>query len=171
MVENKNKQTIEGLLDIVASYHDDKEELQTIGKAYAYAYDMHYGVKRLTGEEYICHPLAVAYILTDIKADPATISAALLHDVLEDSEVTYDELCSEFGKEITDLVDGVTKINKLSFDKTKGGNAEIATQRKILVGLCKDARVIIIKLADRLHNMRTLWVHPEKKQKEKAQET
>lgn len=168
---DKNNQTIEGLLEIIEKYNPNKKELEEIKRAYAYAADVHYGVKRLTGEAYISHPLAVAYILTDIKADYSTISAALLHDVLEDSDVTYEELCNEFNSGIADLVDGVTKINKLNFDKNRSGNAEIATQRKILVGLCKDARVIIIKLADRLHNMQTLWVHSEEKQKQKAQET
>lgn len=167
----KEMETIEELLEKVETYNANPKELEMIKNAYAYAFDMHYGVKRLTGEDYICHPLAVASILTNIKADAATISAALLHDVLEDCEVSYEELANEFGNEIADLVDGVTKINKLNFDKSKGGSAEIATQRKILVGLSKDVRVIIIKLADRLHNMRTLWVHSEEKQKRKAQET
>lgn len=147
----------------------DEEEMPIVEKAYAYASKMHFGIKRMTGEDYIEHPLNVAYILSEMKVDYATICAALLHDVLEDCDVTYEELESSFGKEIVDLVDGVTKINKLNFEI--GGNATIATQRKILVGLCNDVRVIIIKLADRLHNMRTLWVHNEKTQKEKAKET
>ncbi len=147
----------------------DEEEIPMVEKAYAYASKMHFGIKRMTGEDYIEHPLNVAYILSEMKVDYATICAALLHDVLEDCDVTYEELESSFGKEIVDLVDGVTKINKLNFEI--GGNATIATQRKILVGLCNDVRVIIIKLADRLHNMRTLWVHNEKTQKEKAKET
>ena len=156
------------LLEKLRTYNDE-EELEVVKKAYTYAAKMHFGVKRMTGEDYIEHPLNVAYILAEMNADCATIAAALLHDVLEDCDVTYDELQEMFGKEITDLVDGVTKINKLNFET--GSNAVIATQRKILVGLCNDVRVIIIKLADRLHNMRTLWVHTEKKQKEKAKET
>lgn len=147
----------------------DLEEMHIVEEAYAFAFKMHFGIKRLTGEDYIEHPLNVAYILSEMNVDYATICAALLHDVLEDCDVTYEELESTFGKEIADLVDGVTKINKLNFEIS--GNATIATQRKILVGLCNDVRVIIIKLADRLHNMRTLWVHNEKTQKEKAKET
>lgn len=147
----------------------DLLEIKAIEKAYEYAEKMHFGVKRMTGEDYINHPLNVADILAEMKVDSSTICAALLHDVLEDCDITYEELSEMFGTEIADLVDGVTKINQLSFET--GGNATIATQRKILVGLCNDVRVIVIKLADRLHNMRTLWVHPEKKQKEKAKET
>lgn len=147
----------------------DPSEILIIDKAYKYAENMHFGTKRMTGEDYIEHPLNVAYILVKMKVDMPAICAALLHDVLEDCMVTYEELSEEFGIEIADLVDGVTKINKLNFDSN--ANATIATQRKILVGLCNDVRVIIIKLADRLHNMRTLWVHDEKTQREKAHET
>ena len=155
----------------VRSYIDDKEERKLIEKAYEYAKEKHFGVKRMTGEPYIEHPLNVAYILSEVEADCATICAGLLHDVLEDTEVTKEELASEFTDEIANLVDGVTKINALNFDGNLGSSSMIATQRKILVGLCEDVRVIIIKLADRLHNMRTLWVHTEAKQKEKALET
>jgi len=146
-----------------------KEELELVKKSYDYACNMHYGVKRLTGEDYIEHPLNVAYILTEVHADVETICAGLLHDILEDCDVSKEELSKLFSFKIADLVDGVTKINKINFDVA--GAATIATQRKILVGLCEDVRVIIIKLADRIHNMRTLWVHNEKKQKEKAKET
>ena len=161
--------TFDKLLDTIKQYLNDEEELNLITKAYRFAYEKHFGVKRLTGEDYIDHPLNVANILTTIKADAATICAALLHDVIEDCDVTKEEMENLFGKEITQLVDGVTKINRLNFS---GDNEMmIANHRKILVGLSEDVRVIIIKLADRLHNMRTLWVLPEKKQKEKAKET
>lgn len=159
--------TYENLIDKLN--YIDKDYISVINKAYEYANKMHFGVKRMTGEDYINHPLNVAYILAEMNADYETICAALLHDVLEDCDVIYEELEQEFGKNITDLVDGVTKINKLNFDTAN--NAMIANHKKILVGFCKDVRVIIIKLADRLHNMRTLWVHNEKKQKEKAKET
>ena len=159
------------LIDLASSYIDNKEDIKLIKKAYEYAREKHFGVKRMTGEPYIDHPLNVAYILAEINADAATICAGLLHDVLEDTEVTKEEMTKKFNEEIADLVDGVTKINKLNFDGTLNSSTMIATQRKILVGLCEDARVIIIKLADRLHNMRTLWVHTEEKQKEKALET
>ena len=161
--------TFDMMLDTIKVYINDEVELNLITKAYRFAYEKHFGVRRLTGEDYIDHPLNVANILTTIKADSATICAALLHDVMEDCDVSKSEITELFGKEIAHLVDGVTKINKLNFS---GDNeAVIANHRKILVGLSEDVRVIIIKLADRLHNMRTLWVLPEKKQKEKAKET
>ncbi len=169
MTQQKTKVTFDVLYKKVSSYIQSEVELEKIKEAYAYADKMHFGVKRLTGENYIDHPLNVAYILTDIKADSATICAALMHDILEDCDVTKQQMETKFGTEITELVDGVTKINKLNF---QGDNeATIANHRKILVGLSQDVRVIIIKLADRLHNMRTLWVHSLKKQKEKAKET
>lgn len=161
----------EDLIEKVKTYITNEEDLKLIDKAYNFAKEQHFGVKRMTGEPYIEHPLNVAYILTEINADAATICAGLLHDVLEDCDVTKEEMASIFNDEIANLVDGVTKINKLNFDTSNGSSVMIATQRKILVGLCEDVRVIIIKLADRLHNMRTLWVHPEEKQKEKAIET
>lgn len=159
------------LIKRVKEYIDDKEELKLINKSYEYAKEKHFGIKRMTGEPYIEHPLQVALILTEINADAPTICAGLLHDVLEDCDVTKEEMALEFTDEIANLVDGVTKINRLNFDTANSSNILIATQRKILVGLCEDVRVIIIKLADRLHNMRTLWVHTEEKQKEKAIET
>ena len=161
----------EDLMIKVKSYIDNKDEINMIKKAYEYAKEKHFGVKRMTGEPYIDHPLNVAYILTEIEADSSTICAGLLHDILEDTEVSKEELAASFTEEIANLVDGVTKINALNFDGNLGSSSMIATQRKILVGLCEDVRVIIIKLADRLHNMRTLWVHTEEKQKEKALET
>lgn len=160
--------TYEDLKDKL-EYINDEKELDLIRKAYMYAYEKHFGQKRLTGEDYIVHPLNVAYILTKIYADSATICAALLHDVLETNKATEEEIEEIFGSEIAFLVKGITKINKLNF--TGNTEAIIANHRKILVGLCEDVRVIIIKLADRLHNMRTLWVLPEKTQKEKAKET
>lgn len=150
-------------------YITSEEELDLIRKSYMFAYEKHFGQKRLTGEDYIVHPLNVAYILTEIYADYATISAALLHDVLDNNNTTLEELETEFGSEICSLVKGITQINKLNL--TGDTEAVIANHRKILVGLCEDVRVIIIKLADRLHNMRTLWVIPEKEQKAKAKET
>lgn len=150
-------------------YIANEQELDLIRKSYMFAYEKHFGQKRLTGEDYIVHPLNVAYILTEIYADYATISAALLHDVLDNESTTLEELEEKFGSEIVSLVKGITQINKLNL--TGDTEAVIAKHRKILVGLCEDVRVIFIKLADRLHNMRTLWVIPEKEQKAKAKET
>ena len=157
------------LYDTVSSYINEQEKLDIITKSYRFAFEYHLGQKRLTVEDYIIHPLNVAYILAGIKADYETISASLLHEVLEEGKVTENDLKEEFGENIATLVKAVTTINRLSFS---GDNeAVIANHRKIIVGLSEDVRVIIIKLADRLHNMRTLWAIPEKSQKEKAKET
>lgn len=161
--------TIDDLIEQVKTYDDNKEDLELIKKAYLFAYKKHFGQKRISGDDYITHPLNVALILTEINADAYAISASLLHDTIEDSDATYEEINKEFGKVIADLVDGVTKINKLNF--TSETEQMAANQRKILVGLSSDVRVIIIKLADRLHNMRTLYVLSEDKQKKKAKET
>lgn len=169
MTNKKEKITFEKLREKFLAYNKEKVDVEKITKAYLFAYEKHFGVKRLTNEDYIEHPLNVAYILTGVFADMTTICAALLHDILEDCEVSEEELTEKFGPEITSLVVGVTKINKLNF--TGENEAMIANHRKIIVGLSEDVRVIIIKLADRLHNMRTLWVLPEKRQKEKARET
>lgn len=161
--------TIDKLMDKVKTYITDDKELEVIDKAYKFAYEKHFEQKRLTGEPYIIHPLNVAYILTRTNADYETLSAALLHDVVEDCGVSVKEIEDMFGHNIAVLVDGVTKINKLNLS----GNTEalINNQRKILVGLSEDVRVIIIKLADRLNNMQTLFVHSDKKQKATARET
>ena len=147
----------------------NKKELQVIHDAYLYALEKHTGQKRLTGVEYIKHPLNVAYILAGINADYETIAASLLHDTINIAGVSEEELEKNFGKSIATLVSGVSKINRLNYN---GDNESlVANHRKILVGLTNDVRVIIIKLADRLHNMRTMYVLSEKKQRETAKET
>ena len=161
--------TIDDLIEKVKEYNNNEEDLDLIRKAYEYAYKKHFGQKRISGDDYITHPLNVALILTEINADAYALSAALLHDTIEDSDSTKEEIESIFGPVIALLVDGVTKINKISFSSETEQIA--ANQRKILVGLAEDVRVIIIKLADRLHNMRTLYVLSEEKQKRKARET
>lgn len=161
--------TFDTLMSKVKTYITSDEELNLINKAYLFAFEKHFGQKRLTGEDYIIHPLTVASILTGINADTPTICAALLHDVMEDCNVSKEEMEEKFGKEITFLVDGVTKVNKLNL--SGDSEAVIINQRKIFVGLSEDVRVIIIKLADRVHNMKTLFVHNEKTQKAKARET
>ena len=169
MRKDKPNLTFDELFEKVSSYIKNKGDKKMITKAYLYAFEKHFGQKRHTGEDYIVHPLNVAYILSEINADYQTICAALLHDTIEDCDVTLEELASEFSLEIANLVNGVTKINRLNFS---GDNeALLANHRKILVGLTEDVRVIIIKLADRLHNMRTLWALSEKSQKANAKET
>ena len=161
--------TFDELYDNVKTYITDEDELKQLSSAYMFAYEKHFGQKRLSGEAYITHPLNVAYILSEINADCATLCAALLHDTIEDCDVTEEELEKKFGHEIASLVNGVTKINKLKF--TCDNEAVIANHRKILVGLCEDVRIIILKLADRLHNLRTIWILSEKSQKANARET
>lgn len=161
--------TYEKLIEKIKTYITSEEELARINRAYQFAVLSHEGEKRLTGDSYIEHPLNVAYILTDMNADSDTICAGLMHDLLEDDRHTKEEIREQFGDEIANLIDGVNVINRLNFSGDK--QSVIANHRKILVGLSEDVRVIFIKLADRLHNMRTLWVHPEHIQKEKAKET
>ena len=161
--------TFDELREKVSTYIKDEKDLKLLSSAYLFAYEKHFGQKRLSGEDYIVHPLNVAYILADINADISTLCAALLHDTIEDCEVTVEELTNKFGSEIASLVNGVTKINRLKF--SCDNEALIANHRKILVGLCEDVRILILKLADRLHNMRTIWILSEKSQKANARET
>jgi len=161
--------TYDVLYELISEYIKDSDKLKLIEQAYEFAAKRYEGDKRLTGEPFITHSLTVASILAEIKAESETICGALLHDVIEEEKTTVEEIKQLFGDDIALLVEGVTKINKLSFS---GDNeAILANHRKIIVGLSEDVRVIIIKLADRLHNMRTLWVLPESTQKEKAKET
>ncbi len=159
---------IDNILSKVSEYDPDAN-FASITKAYEYAEAAHSGQKRISGEPYITHPHEVALILADIEMDSATICAALLHDVIEDTRVSYLDLLREFGEEITLLVDGVTKLSRIDFKSREDAQAE--NLRKMFIAMAKDIRVIIIKLADRLHNMRTLNYQNERKQKEIAQET
>ena len=161
--------TIDELIEKFKKYNNNEQNIDLIRRAYKYAEKKHFGQKRISGDDYILHPLNVALILTDVSADAQCMAAALLHDTIEDSDATKEEIETLFGKEIALLVDGVTKINKLNF--SSDSEAASANQRKILVGLSEDPRVIIIKLADRLHNMRTINVLSVEKQKKKAKET
>ena len=168
-MNEKENITFELLYDAVKAYINNIEELNIIKESYEFAKKTHEGEKRLSGDDYILHPINTAYILSKIHSDYQTISAALLHDVIKMDDISVDILENKFGKEIATLVKEVTKINKLSF--SADSEYQINYYKKILVGLCEDVRVIIIKLADRLHNMRTLWAIPVEKQKEKAKET
>ena len=157
------------LIDGVRKYHPS-DDISMIEKAYRIAYDAHKDQRRKSGEPYIIHPLCVAIILADLELDKETIVAGLLHDVVEDTVMTSEELKEEFGEEVELLVDGVTKLGQLSYSADKV-EVQAENLRKMFLAMAKDIRVILIKLADRLHNMRTLkYMRPEK-QREKARET
>ena len=168
MTKDYTKYTIDDLIEKSKVYISEEENLDKIRKAYYYAEEKHKGQYRKSGEEYIYHPLCTAIILTTVYADTDTICAGLLHDVIEDCEVTKQELEEEFNTDIARLVDGVSKISKMHFSTEN--EALVEYYKKIIVGMSEDVRVIIIKLADRLHNMRTLWALPKEKQKIKAKE-
>jgi GTP pyrophosphokinase len=146
-----------------------KHNISFIEKVYKYADEKHKGEFRKSGEEYIIHPVNVAYILGDLDLDDATICAALLHDTIEDTGVTREELIKEFGHEIVELVDGVTKLSNLAYVTKEEQLVE--DYRKMFLAMGKDIRVILIKLADRLHNMRTLEYLPHENQLTNARET
>jgi GTP pyrophosphokinase len=144
-------------------------DLEVLHRAYRFSEVSHQGQQRASGEPYLSHPLEVAHLLVGFKMDVTTVTAGLLHDVLEDTAATKDELQREFGQEIADLVDGVTKLGKLAFSSREERQAE--NFRKMLVAMARDLRVLMIKLADRLHNMRTLEYLPAEKARKIAQET
>ena len=157
------------LITRIRRYHPNAD-ISMIDKAYNIAREAHKGQVRKSGEEYIIHPLCVAIILADLELDKETIVAGILHDVVEDTVMNIDEISEEFSEEVALLVDGVTKLGQLSYDADKV-EVQAENLRKMFLAMAKDIRVIMIKLADRLHNMRTLkYMRPEK-QKEKARET
>ena len=163
----------EGLILRVRKYHPS-DDISMIERAYKRAYDAHKDQVRSSGEPYIIHPLCVAICLADLEMDKETIVAGLLHDVVEDTVMTNEDIRNEFGEDVEQLVDGVTKLQQ--FQYTSGGQLDRQEMqadnlRKMFIAMAKDIRVIIIKLADRLHNMRTLKFVPEEKQKRIAQET
>ena len=157
------------LIASVKKYHPSTD-ISMIEKAYKIAYEAHEGQKRKSGEPYIIHPLCVAIILADLELDKETIVAGLLHDVVEDTVMTTEEITKEFGAEVALLVDGVTKLGQLSYSADKV-EVQAENLHKMFLAMAKDIRVILIKLADRLHNMRTLKYMKPEKQKEKARET
>lgn len=157
------------LIQSVRKYHPSAD-ISLIEKAYKIARDAHEGQNRKSGEPYIIHPLCVAIILADLELDKETIVAGLLHDVVEDTIMTSEEITREFGAEVALLVDGVTKLGQLSYSADKV-EVQAENLRKMFLAMAKDIRVILIKLADRLHNMRTLKYMKPEKQKEKARET
>ncbi|MFC1754070.1 RelA/SpoT family protein [Thermoproteota archaeon] len=163
-----NLKTYKNLTDKLSGYLSP-ESLKLIDKAYKFAKKAHEGQLRLSKDKYITHPINVAYILAELQQDPNSIAAALLHDTIEDCTVPRETLIKEFGEEITNLVDGVTKLGRITFESEEAEQAE--NFRKMFMAMGKDIRVIIIKLADRLHNMRTLEHLDKKRQQRIAHET
>ncbi|WP_370750603.1 bifunctional (p)ppGpp synthetase/guanosine-3',5'-bis(diphosphate) 3'-pyrophosphohydrolase [Eubacterium sp.] len=158
------------LIEKIKHYHPSADDLRMIDKAYNFAKKSHGDQKRKSGEPYIIHPIHTALILADLELDKESIMAGLLHDVMEDTAATREIMIKEFGEEVTDLVDGVTKLTKLDYDVDKV-EEQAENLRKMFLAMAKDIRVILIKLADRLHNMRTLMYMTPEKQKEKSKET
>ena len=158
---------LQALLNDISRYITKETNVKLITRAYEIAQEKHLGQIRKSGEPYITHPVAVARILTDLQAGPSTLIAALLHDTVEDTDLTLDEIEQEFGKDVSQLVDGVTKLNKLSFNI----ESQAENHQKMLLAMAKDIRVVLVKIADRLHNMRTLDSMAPEKQIRIAKET
>ncbi len=165
----KDTVTIADVFEYAGQYIHNPDSIALIQKAYDYVMDKHDGQTRRSGEPYTNHLIWVAYILATLETGPMTIAAGLLHDVMEDCGISHEEMVKEFGEEITTLVEGVTKISKMSFKDEQDVYAE--NHRKIYIAMAKDIRVILIKFADRLHNMRTLKYMPLEKQQRIAKET
>ncbi len=159
---------INDILDKIGTYHPEAD-LDIIDRAYVYTARVHAGQVRLSGEPYLSHPLEVAGILADMKLDTTSIAAGLLHDVIEDTHAEPEEIKELFGPEVLHIVSGVTKLSSLSFHSSRARQAE--SLRKMILAMADDIRVILIKLADRLHNMRTLQFHKPGKQRQIARET
>jgi len=151
------------------TFYNQQADLDLLKKAYVFSAKVHQGQVRLSGEPYLIHPLEVAHLLAKLRLDTASVATGLLHDALEDTYTTPEELRESFGEEITRLVDGVTKISKITLQTSEEDQAE--NFRKMILAMVKDIRVILVKLADRVHNMRTLKYQPPDKQRDIAQET
>src|SRR6266571_7225975 len=158
----------EEILDKVQTYNPQTDE-ELLRRAYVFSAKEHKGQVRRSGEPYLVHPLNVAAILADLKADDVAIVVGLLHDVLEDTLTSKESIAKQFGSEVADLVDGLTKIGRFSYVSREEEQAE--TFRKMILAMVSDLRVVLVKLADRLHNMRTLQYLPEGKRFEIARET
>lgn len=160
-----------GLPQLIETLEDymSKEHIETVVRAYEYGARAHDGQRRKSGEPYIQHPVAVAQILAQLHLDPETIAAAILHDVIEDTEIDAEELAGQFGEDVANLVDGVSKLDQMHF--TSRAEAQAESFRKMMLAMIEDIRVILVKLADRLHNMKTLDAMPRDKQRRIAAET
>ena len=166
--EDGSRESFESLIKLVKT-RNSKVDLKELHRAYSFAAEAHRGQLRLSGEDFIEHPVAVATILADLGMDLTTLQAALLHDVVEDTDRTLDTVRSEFGDQVAELVDGLTKLDAIKFRSREQEQAENA--RKMIIAMARDIRVLVIKLSDRLHNMRTLWALPRQKQQNNATET
>ncbi|MDZ4168861.1 MAG: RelA/SpoT family protein [Coriobacteriia bacterium] len=160
--------TLEQIEAQVRAYNPDAD-LTGLDEAYEFAAAAHHGQSRKSGEEFVSHPLEVSLILAELHLDTATLKAALLHDTVEDSDVTLEDVTKLFGEEVAGLVDGVTKLGRIEFESVSEQQSN--NLRKMLIAMAKDIRVILIKLADRLHNMRTLSALPAERRIDKARET
>src|SRR5215207_347550 len=163
----RHQELLEELLETVTAYKADPDR-DLIERAFRFAERAHAGQQRRSGEDFIHHPFGVAKICAELRFDEQTIAAALLHDVVEDTEVELEELRAEFGDDVAQLVDGVTKLTRVHFQSREHAQAE--NYRKMVVAMAQDVRVILIKLADRLHNLRTIEYLGRQKQVQKARE-
>ena len=166
--QREHENRVEELLASVETYNPGVDR-ELIRRAFEYAEERHRGQVRRSGEEFIHHPLGVARICAELHLDEQTLAAALLHDVVEDTGADLEEIRTEFGPEIAQLVEGVTKLTRITFQSREQAEAE--NYRKMIVAMAQDVRVILIKLADRLHNMRTIEYQSKQKQGQKARET
>ncbi len=162
------QELLEKLKETITKYNENVS-WEKVEKAFLYALEAHKGQKRVSGEDYISHPVEVACILASLEMDTQAICAALLHDVVEDTEITLEDITELFGEDVAIMVDGVTKLGKIQY--TNQEDRHIESLRKMFLAMAKDIRVIVIKLADRLHNMRTMKSMPEQKRREKSRET
>ena len=167
----RERELLGDLLAVIAEHDsgDDTVDHRQVERAFAFACERHADQRRRSGEEFINHPVEVAKICAGLRLDTETLCAALLHDTVEDTSASLEQVGEEFGPQIAQLVDGVTKLTGITFESRDESQAE--NYRKMMVAMAADVRVILIKLADRLHNMRTLGAMPKQKQLGKARET
>src|ERR671931_1982663 len=166
--QEKHQELIDELIADVAAYNPDVDR-DLISRAFLFAANAHEGQQRRSGEDFVLHPWGAAKICAQLQLDDETIAAALLHDVVEDTDVELDEVRAEFGDEVAKLVEGVTKLTRVHFQTREQAEAE--NYRKLIMAMAEDARVILIKLADRLHNLRDIEYLGKQKQIQKAKET
>src|ERR1700758_2662334 len=166
-----NVLTVTRFRELMRSLRENRpnDDLDLVKKAYEFSQKHHAGQSRASGEPYLVHPLEVANVLADMKMDTVSVAAGLLHDAIEDTPVTTVEIRQEFGEQVAHIVEGVTKISKIDFSTTEEAQAE--NLRKMMLAMVDDIRVVMIKLADRLHNMRTLEHLPSDRQQKIARET